>query len=60
MTRFSLALVMSLALGLNAAAQVEVGDSAPKISPEKFLNTNIKTLSKLKGKLVLYEFFAHW
>ena len=41
-------------------AQVEVGDKAPKIEAKALANTKVKSLDRLKGRLILYEYFAHW
>ena len=45
---------------LAAEAQIEVGDPALKIEAKSLANTKIKSLASLRGRLVLYEFFAYW
>ena len=41
-------------------AQVAIGEKAPIPEADEIFNGKIKRLSDLKGRLVLYEFFAHW
>lgn len=41
-------------------AGVDVGQKAPPLEPKSFENTTLKSLDALKGKVVLYEFFAYW
>ena len=59
--KFTTCLVILLALvASTGSAQLDVGDKAPEIKVSEFGNTKIKSLSELKGRLILYEFFAHW
>ncbi len=55
-----LAVLALAALSSDAAGDLGVGDTAPAVSAEKLLNTKVKNLDDLKGKLVLYEYFAWW
>lgn len=45
---------------LPLAAQVPVGTQAPEIQFKKGWNGAPPTLSELRGKLVLLDFFATW
>jgi len=58
--RSVLSLIALAALSPAAAGDLKVGDGAPEIEAEKLLNTEVKSLKELKGKLVLYEYFAWW
>ncbi|MBI4879886.1 MAG: hypothetical protein HY812_09550 [Planctomycetes bacterium] len=61
MRRSSVLAVLALAaMTSDAAGDLGVGDSAPAVSAEKLLNTKLKSLDDLKGKLVLFEYFAWW
>jgi len=43
---------------LPARAEVPVGDDAPDVKAEAYLNTEPVTLAKLKGRLILLELFT--
>jgi uncharacterized lipoprotein YajG len=43
-----------------ASAQLKVGDKAPVIKADSILHPKMKSLAEVKGKLVLYEYFAYW
>ncbi len=43
-----------------AFGQLKVGDKAPSIKAKELLNTKIKSLDELKGRVILLEYFAHW
>jgi hypothetical protein len=47
-------------LGTPLCAQLAVGAVAPKVEPDKLINTEFRSLDELQGRLILYEFFAHW
>lgn len=50
---------VALFVSLNVVAQVRVGDVAPEVSlPD--VNGTIVSLSSLKGKVVLLDFWASW
>ena len=51
--------VLGLGVGL-LPAQVAVGDKAPKIDADEILSANVKSLKEYDGRLILYDFFAHW
>ncbi|MEZ5989098.1 MAG: hypothetical protein R3F30_08240 [Planctomycetota bacterium] len=58
-------LVPLLVLGGALSAQVQVGEKAPKCEPKEIIGNGIldkgaKDLGQLDGRLILYEFFAHW
>ncbi len=55
-----LAALAVAALATDALGDLAVGDSAPSIDVQKLLNTKIASLDEVKGKLVLYEYFAFW
>ena len=60
-TRVGVALAAALVVAaLSADAQIEVGDPAVKLEAKSLANTKIKSLASLRGRLVLYEFFAYW
>ena len=55
--------LFSLIAGISAlplAAQVPVGTQAPELEFKKGWNGAPPTLSELRGKLVLLDFFATW
>lgn len=43
-----------------APAEAEVGQKAPPIEAKSLDNTSLRSLDALRGKVVLYEFFAFW
>ena len=45
---------------LTAGAQIEVGDQALKVEAKHLANTKIKSLASLRGRLILYKYFAYW
>ena len=49
-----------LLLGAPLVAQVAVGQKAPTIDADEILDSGVKSLSELDGRLILYEFFAYW
>jgi len=60
-TRDGVALAAALVCAtLAAGAQIEVGDQALKVEAKSLANTKIKSLASLRGRLVLYEYFAYW
>ena len=58
--RFLAILGFAWLFGSSALAGVEVGEKAPPIQPKVIENTNLRSLAALRGKVVLYEFFAFW
>ena len=53
------ALALVLALGFAPAiAEVPVGEEAPDVEAQDFLNTNPVKLSDLSGRLILLELFT--
>jgi thiol-disulfide isomerase/thioredoxin len=58
----SILVIIGLTLYLYAAAQVKIGEAIPDINFKTVLNAPVKNinLSKLKGKVVLIEFWATW
>ncbi len=60
MNRFHPLLCVAVAVAAIAGAQVKVGDRAPRIAAEKLGNTTLTSLAQLRGKAVLYEYFAFW
>jgi hypothetical protein len=57
---FAGALLAATTLVGMSAAGVSVGDKAPEIKPSKWFNGKETSLAKLKGKVVLLEFWASW
>ena len=55
----AVALLTALAFG-GLQAQVELGSKAPVPEADRILKGSVKSLGELKGRLVVYEFFAHW
>jgi hypothetical protein len=39
---------------------VKIGDKAPPIKADSIINGKLKSLSELRGRLVLYDYFQHW
>jgi len=60
LTRSMIALAALLLLSGAASAAVAVGDEAPAVKADEILDPSIKSLKDLEGRLILYEFFAHW
>ncbi len=60
MSRTLPSLLLAAALATVLGAQVKVGDRAPRVAPEKLGNTTITSLGQLRGKAILYEYFAYW
>ena len=58
MWRFVLPIVAMLALGSGAAAQPRVGQPAPDIAGEKWVNSAPLTIAGLQGRVVLVEFWT--
>lgn len=52
--------LLPLLLTAAAPAQVEVGDKAPAIETTAVSNSDLCSLDALRGRVVLYEFFAFW
>mgnify|MGYP006279453315 CR=1 FL=1 len=48
------------AMATTAFANVQVGDIAPEISAESWLNTEPLSLADLRGEIVVVEFWATW
>lgn len=48
----------ALLAAVPARAEVPVGDDAPDVKAEAYLNTEPVTLAKLKGRLILLELFT--
>jgi hypothetical protein len=40
--------------------QVAVGAKAPKVDASEILSGDVKSLADYNGRLILYDFFAHW
>jgi hypothetical protein len=60
-TRVGVALAAALVCAtLTVGAQIEVGSPALKIEAKSLANTKIKSLASLRGRLILYDFFAYW
>ena len=51
--------LLFLAAGL-LPAQVAIGDKAPLVEANEILTGDVKSLEAYNGRLVLYDFFAHW
>lgn len=58
-TLLALSLTM-MAIPTETLAQAKIGARALKVPASKLLNTELQSLDKLKGRLILYEFFATW
>jgi len=58
--RLALAGLLAVALALPAGGAVSVGQAAPALSATDWLNAPPLTLAKLRGKIVVVEFWATW
>jgi cytochrome c biogenesis protein CcmG/thiol:disulfide interchange protein DsbE len=54
------ATMVLVGLAAKAAAELEVGTKAPEITATDWLNTPPLTLAKLRGRIVVVEFWATW
>ena len=57
--RLLLALIAILALAAPATADPRVGQPAPEITGERWINSAPLTLQALKGRVVLVEFWTY-
>lgn len=62
MKRLLASVLLILALGLTASAQLAVGSPMPEEAANLtgFAQTGAKTIGDLTGRAILIEFFAYW
>ncbi len=58
--RLAAVTLLAVALHASAAGEVSVGGPAPEISADDWLNAPPLSLAKLRGKIVVVEFWATW